>query len=129
MDRSLCRRDRRAETGFTLIELMIVVVIVGILALVAVPRFTGVSTQAKQAEADPILKQLCQLAEADRLRTGGWPTGNPTGWTNPNARYFTFSFSGSSASAAPLAAHTDLSNRVMNCETGDISSPAAPTGG
>jgi prepilin-type N-terminal cleavage/methylation domain-containing protein len=112
------------QAGFSLIELMIVVVIVGILAMIAVPRFTGVSRQAKQAEADPILKQLCQLAEADRQRTGSWPAGSPSGWEAPNARYFGFAFAAGSATATAgdgaSGPQPDLANRTMNCATGVI---------
>lgn len=44
--------------GFTLIELMIVVVIIGILAALAIPRFMQSTTQTKQSEAKLILKQI-----------------------------------------------------------------------
>ncbi len=48
----------KRKTGFTLIELMIVVLIVSILASMAIPRFMRVSAKAKQSEAQKILKQI-----------------------------------------------------------------------
>lgn len=40
---------RRTEAGFTLIELVIVLVILGILSAVAIPKFQDFSTDAKKA--------------------------------------------------------------------------------
>src|SRR5690606_35956411 len=92
-------RKLRNNKGFTLIELMIVVVIIGILAAIAIPRFTQVSNQAKQAEAPPILKQMCSLAEAEFLKTNAWPTNEDAipGWEDPDAEYFDFTFAGGEA--------------------------------
>jgi prepilin-type N-terminal cleavage/methylation domain-containing protein len=54
------------DRGFTLIELMIVVVIIGILAAMAVPRFMSANTKSKQAEAMNILKQVYSMEQAYR---------------------------------------------------------------
>lgn len=54
----------RKTTGFTLVELMIVVVIIGILTALAVPRYIKVSARAKQSEAKEILKQIYTMQAA-----------------------------------------------------------------
>lgn len=59
-------KPQRSEEGFSLTELLIVIVIIGILALLAIPRFMGVTTRAKMTEAKLALKQVHTLQQAHR---------------------------------------------------------------
>ena len=82
-------RNLRNRKGFTLIELMIVVVIIGILAAIAIPKFNQASARAKEKEADGILKQIYTLQNTYFAEYGQWATayGSPgleqVGWEDP----------------------------------------------
>jgi type IV pilus assembly protein PilE len=64
MTRILQKALRRGDAGFSLTELMVVLVIVGILTLLALPRFSGVITRARMVEARTMLSHAHTLQQA-----------------------------------------------------------------
>ena len=52
------------KKGFSLTELLVVIVVIGILILLAMPQFSSVVTKAKETEAKVMLKHLHSLQEA-----------------------------------------------------------------
>ena len=90
----------RAKSGFTLVEILIVVVILGILAAIVIPQFTEASTEAKESRLVSDLQmmrsqiELYKIQHNDRLpgvETAAGPNGSTglatfvecmTGWTD-----------------------------------------------
>ncbi len=63
----------RAKNGFTLVEILIVVVILGILAAIVIPQFTEASTEAKQAALCTDLQTLRSQIELYKIQHNDIP--------------------------------------------------------
>lgn len=95
------RSRRIRQAGFTLIELIMVIVILGILAAVAVPKFTDLSSEAEAAAANGVLSAVnsatatnfaaikagktgVSAITTDAALTAALDGGIPAGWTLSN---------------------------------------------
>jgi len=66
---------KRSKTGFSLVELIIVVAVLGILAAVIVPQFQGYSADAKESVAKEGLRMLRSGIEVYTAQNAGIPPG------------------------------------------------------
>ena len=67
-----------AQQGFTLIELMIVVAIIGILAAIAIPAYQDYTIRAQVSEGLSLASGAKSSISEYYQHHGGWPTGNST---------------------------------------------------
>jgi type II secretion system protein G len=63
----------RAKSGFTLVEILIVVVILGILAAIVIPQFTDASTEAKYSSLASNLQMLRAQIELYKIQHNDTP--------------------------------------------------------
>src|SRR3954469_13743825 len=63
-------RKRLRQSGFTLIELMIVVTVIGILAALAIPTYRGYLEQSRLSEAKPYLLDIASKMRSYKVRNG-----------------------------------------------------------
>ena len=116
----------RRQKGFTLIELMIVVVIIGILAALAIPRFMSATVKAKETEAKTILNQIYKLQDVRRQEVGAYSANlADIGFAAPTNSKYVYAIDAAAgntftASATPDGTDVDLVTTYTIDEDGTI---------
>jgi len=82
----------RMKKAFTLVEILIVVVILGILAAIVVPQFTNATQDAQQGNLRAQIKSIQNQIELYKARTNNYPDIVGTSWlclTDPDGNVAT----------------------------------------
>ena len=69
-------RSRAATAGFTLVELLLVLVILATLAAIVIPKFSGRTEQAKLTAARTQISNLETALDSYETDLGSYPTGS-----------------------------------------------------
>jgi type IV pilus assembly protein PilE len=125
MTLNLIRPPRRAPRGFTLIELMIVVAIIGILAAVAYPAYNSSVRKSRRADAKTALVDLAQREErfmstantySNKPADLGYPTGTafPMSVLTGSKSYYTIDFSVAPTTSKFAATATPVGDQLQD---------------
>ncbi|NNC22794.1 pilin [Salinisphaera sp. USBA-960] len=116
------RIERRKQQGFTLIELMIVVAIIGILAAIAIPQYQNYVIRSQAAEASTELGSIRPQIAEFYASTGHFPTSNESAGiqapaTSITGKYVTSVDVGSTNKKAVTITFGNAANEVLSGHT------------
>ena len=106
-------KSLQAERGFTIVELLIVIVVIGILVAIVAVAYTGITQQATNQKWEANAQSIRKVAETRQAQQGSYPTSVAT---------FTSSYSslpnGVSVSATAVSAAPSYATASANADNG-----------
>lgn len=104
----------KLQSGFTLVEILIVIAILGILNAIAMPSYSSYIQQSRRADIQQVILQQAAVLERQYTRVGGYPET----YTFPDSEFYLLSYQSDAASgesdgsqyyiqAKPIASQSD----------------------
>jgi general secretion pathway protein G len=135
-------RTHAHNAGFTLVEILIVVVILGILSAIVIPQFTSASESAKASAMTTQLQTIRSQLELYRVQHNGYPDLNATdGWkrltqkttaagnlTAGEGESLDYGPYLQKAPVNPFASSSTIGSATVDGTTGEITSSGAAAG-
>lgn len=78
---------RRTQPGFSLIELMIVIAVIGVLAAIALPNYQSYMMRTACEDAKGVLAGAANSMERYRAQNNSYTGANLAGWVIPRAQW------------------------------------------
>lgn len=115
-------RQYRQQKGFTLIEVMIVVAIIGILSAIALPSYNEYIRRGHRSDARTGLLQAQQWLERASTATGLYPTSLPSAltWSADTNKRYSIDFAAGNTNAAFTLVATRKSGPQATDKCGDF---------
>ncbi|HTE39947.1 MAG TPA: pilin [Steroidobacteraceae bacterium] len=110
---------KQVQKGFTLIELMIVVAIIGILAAIAIPAYQDYTIRAQVTEGLNLAGAVKASVAETFAQTGTWPADNTEAGLSPNPTDITgkYVLSVGVAAGGVLITYGNQVNQTINNQT------------